>query len=155
VAHARLDEIINFYEISPLIGTAGQPRADQFAIVRDAGYRLVINLAPSFAERAIPNEGEIVRGLGMEYVHIPVIWDAPQVAELEQFFQVMQQHQDVPVFVHCQVNYRVSAFMYLYRLRYGLTSEKQAEQDLHWLWQPNATWQAFIDRVRVMPNAGG
>ena len=40
---------------------------------------------------------------------------------------------------------RVSAFVYLYRvLRQGV-DESTARNDLHRIWQPNPTWQAFID----------
>jgi hypothetical protein len=42
---------------------------------------------------------------------------------------------------------RVSAFMYLYRQLYEGVSETVARQDLHQIWQPNPTWQAFMQTV--------
>jgi len=51
------------------------------------------------------------------------------------------------VFVHCAANMRVSAFMYLYRLIHERLSDEQAKSDLHRIWTPNDTWQAFIQQV--------
>lgn len=146
----RVETIINFYELPEGFGTSGQPRRDEIPAIQQAGYQLVINLVPSDAEHAIADEGEIVRGLGLDYVHIPVVWDAPEVDDAFRFFQVMQENRGRKIFVHCQVNYRVSAFMYLYRIKFLGVDEKQACEDLHWLWQPNATWQAFIEKIDAL-----
>jgi hypothetical protein len=53
------------------------------------------------------------------------------------------------VFVHCALNMRVSAFMYLYRtVREGVNPDA-AERDLHRLWEPNGTWQRFLSDAAV------
>jgi hypothetical protein len=41
----NLAGILHFLPISARIGTAGQPTAAQFALIREAGYDVVINLA--------------------------------------------------------------------------------------------------------------
>ena len=81
----------------------------------------------------------------MEYVHIPVIWDSPQKSDLETFFRVMQENRDKKIYLHCEVNYRASSFLYLYRRKFLGVDEKQARQDLQWIWAPNPTWTKFID----------
>lgn len=141
-----LQDIRNYLALSPTLGTAGQPTAEQFKAVADAGYAVVVNLALSTSDHAIPNEAELVKSLGMTHFHIPVVWEAPTLADLEIFFKVMDRNRDLQVFVHCALNMRVSAFVYLYRvLRLGIDPDV-AIADLHRIWQPNPTWQAFIDQ---------
>ncbi|MBW4484070.1 MAG: protein tyrosine phosphatase family protein [Tildeniella torsiva UHER 1998/13D] len=141
-----LQAIRSYLAISPTLGTAGQPTAEQFKVVADAGYAVVVNLALSTSDHAIPSEAELVKSLGMTHFHIPVVWEAPTLADLEIFFKVMDRNRDLKVFVHCALNMRVSAFVYLYRvLRLGIDPDV-AIADLHRIWQPNPTWQAFIDQ---------
>jgi protein tyrosine phosphatase (PTP) superfamily phosphohydrolase (DUF442 family) len=63
--------------VTATLGTAGQPTAAQFDAVKDAGYEVVINLALGTTPRDLPNEPGIVAAHGIEYVHIPVVFDAP------------------------------------------------------------------------------
>lgn len=140
----QLDEIQDFYDLSPLALTSGQPSAEQFQVIKEAGYELVINLAEVNECSGLAGEGEIVRGLGMDYVHIPVIWTQPLPSDLEAFFAAMQANRARKLYVHCIRNMRVSAFMFLYRvLRLGV-DEKDARLDLRIIWDPNDTWSAFI-----------
>lgn len=139
--------IRSYLEISPTLGTAGQPTAEQFKAVAEAGYTVVINLALSTSDHAIANEAELVKSLGMTHFHIPVVWEAPTPVDLEIFFKVMQRNRHLKVFVHCALNMRVSAFVYLYRVFCLKENEPMAQADLHRIWQPNPTWQAFIDQI--------
>ena len=59
----------------------------------------------------------------------------------------MQANADCPVFVHCVGNFRVSAFMYLYRRIYQNIDEEKAQKDLHKLWVPDNVWQQFMKEV--------
>ncbi len=142
-----LPAIRSYLENLPTLGTAGQPTAEQFKAVAEAGYTVVINLALSTSDHAIPNEAELVKSLGMTHFHIPVVWEAPTPVDLEIFFKVMQRNRHLKVFVHCALNMRVSAFVYLYRVLCLKENEPTAQADLHRIWQPNPTWQAFIDQI--------
>jgi uncharacterized protein (TIGR01244 family) len=123
------------------------------AAVARAGFTTVISLLPEEPHYSLPGEAEIVARLGMTFEHIPVIWSAPAQADLEQFFTAMERHAGEPVFVHCAANMRVSAFMFLYRVKQLGWRREDALPDLHALWQPNATWQAFIDN-ELKPQKG-
>jgi protein tyrosine phosphatase (PTP) superfamily phosphohydrolase (DUF442 family) len=141
----NLDNILNFVQISETIATAGQPTEAQLTEIKNAGYQTVVNLALTTSTNALPNEQEIVESQGMHYVHIPVVWEKPTQDNLDRFFEVMHENANRKVFVHCAMNMRVSAFVYLYRrIQEGLTDEL-ARQDLHKVWIPNETWQCFID----------
>jgi len=139
-----LTEIYGFRAIDHRLATAGQPMAAQFQTIREAGFAVVINLALSSSENAIANEGSIVAGLGMAYVHIPVEFGAPASEDFRAFCGAMETFGDRPVFIHCAANMRVSAFVFLYRvLRQGI-DRSEAEGDLHAIWQPNEVWSRFI-----------
>jgi protein tyrosine phosphatase (PTP) superfamily phosphohydrolase (DUF442 family) len=140
-------DIFNYLRISPTLGTAGQPAADQFADIQRAGYEAVVNLAMPDSTNALPNEGELVAEQGMDYVHIPVVWECPTLKDLERFFEVMDRHQDRRILVHCALNMRVSVFVLLYRvIRQGVPLEEALEA-VHQIWQPNEVWQAFLHQA--------
>lgn len=143
----KIEEIYNFLKLSDSIATAGQPTADQFSAVKKSGYQGVINLALPESLNALPDEQAVVEAQGMEYFHIPVIWDNPTLEDIKNFFTVMETNADKNIFVHCAANMRVSAFMYLYRLIHEHISEEDAKKDLHQIWVPNEIWQKFIAQV--------
>jgi protein tyrosine phosphatase (PTP) superfamily phosphohydrolase (DUF442 family) len=137
--------ITNYLHISDTLGTAGQPTAEQFAAIRAAGYEVVVNLAMPGSTNALPSERELVAAEGMDYVHIPVIWESPTAHDLERLIAVMDQNQGRKVFVHCALNMRVSCFIFLYRvLRLGVPVE-EAWQDVLAVWEPNEIWQQFVE----------
>ncbi len=143
----QVEDIYNFLALSDAIGTAGQPLEEQFSAMKNAGYQVVINLALATSPNALPHEREIVEQHGMEYIHIPVLWESPRVEEAFQFFDAMKAHAGKKIFVHCAANKRVSAFLYLYRtLHLGITRE-EATRDLHQLWIPNDRWNTFMNQV--------
>lgn len=142
---AKLDTILNFVPISETIATSGQPAAEQFAAIAAAGFEVVVNLALSTSPHALPNEAELVAAQGMEYLHLPVLWESPTLENLEQFFRIMDRCADRRVFVHCAMNMRVSVFIMLYRvIRLGVPMEP-ARQLMGRIWEPDKTWQAFLD----------
>ncbi|AFY71614.1 Beta-lactamase hydrolase-family protein [Thalassoporum mexicanum PCC 7367] len=145
--NSELNQITNFVPISDHLSTAGQPTIEQFKAIAAAGYDTIINLALKTSTNAIENEAEIIADLEMEYVHIPVEWENPAMADLEYFFEVMAAHQDEKVLVHCALNMRVSAFTYLYRTLKQGVEPQVAQQDLNKVWEPIPTWQSFIDRA--------
>jgi protein tyrosine phosphatase (PTP) superfamily phosphohydrolase (DUF442 family) len=139
-----LEQLTNYYPISPLILTAGQPTAEQIALIGQAGCQVVINLARPTSPNALVDEAELVAAQGMDYVAIPVVWEEPTLDDLARFFAVMDANRERRVFVHCVVNYRVSTFIYLYRVLRQSADPDEAIWDLHSIWEPDETWSAFI-----------
>lgn len=140
----ELSEIYNFLPINEKLATGGMPTEDQLAMLKEAGYQVVVNLAMPNQPHALPNEAEIVADLGMEYISIPIPWNNPEPDHLDRVIETLDAHSDKKLFVHCMANYRVSAFIYLYRvLRLGVPPT-EAEALLHRIWQPNETWANFI-----------
>jgi protein tyrosine phosphatase (PTP) superfamily phosphohydrolase (DUF442 family) len=140
----ELCQIYNFRAVGDKLGTAGQPTHDQLRTVSEAGFKTVINLALPTSDNALANEGSIVTGLGMAYIHIPVDFKAPTSQDFRAFCRAMEAFEDRPLFVHCAANMRVSAFVYLYRVLRKGVAPAEAERDLHAIWQPDEIWSRFI-----------
>lgn len=146
-----IEGILNYRYISEKLATGGQPKAEEFKLIREAGYQTTIDLAPPNSPNAITNEREIVTNLGMVYVNIPVIWDRPTMEDFSSFCRAMETFKE-PIFVHCAMNMRVSAFVYLYRYLILDISEAEAYSSLTSIWQPNPTWQKFIESAIATKN---
>jgi protein tyrosine phosphatase (PTP) superfamily phosphohydrolase (DUF442 family) len=140
-----MSAIYNFRRVSDKLACAGQPREDQLAsLVRD-GYTVVINLGLSEGKYALNDEASSVKGLGLSYHHIPVLFDNPRVSELESFITLMKQHAGEKVFVHCAANYRASVFTGLYLFATDKLDEGGMLEFIEELWQPDPAWQLFIE----------
>jgi protein tyrosine phosphatase (PTP) superfamily phosphohydrolase (DUF442 family) len=142
-----MKDIVNFWFYDDKLSSSGMPTADQMKEVADAGVDLVINLAPHDVPNAIPDEEQLVQSLGMDYVNIPVIWRSPQVQSLTRFMDVMDMHAGKKIHVHCEANYRASAFIMQYRvLRLGWKKE-DAVPVMERMWNPEdfPIWQKYID----------
>jgi protein tyrosine phosphatase (PTP) superfamily phosphohydrolase (DUF442 family) len=146
----RIEDICNFWKINDRIATAGQPTIEQYPTIGTAGYGVVINLALTDSPNALPNEAAIASNLGLEYIHIPVVWDAPKLTDFQEFVAVMRARRDRRIFIHCAANKRVSAFVYLYRQFDDGIDAATARQDLSQIWTPNEVWQNFIDSIEQL-----
>ena len=86
-----LPGIYNYREISERVCTSGQPTKNQFTLIKDAGYRTVINLAPHDAENALEDESGALASLGLRYIHIPVDFANPTQADFDRFVMELQR----------------------------------------------------------------
>lgn len=141
---SSLESIRNFIQLTPRIGTAGQPGADQFEVIAGAGFDSVINIAMPDHPDSIDHEGRLVTELGMNYLHLPVPFDAPSAAHVKQFIAVLQAQAEQQVFVHCIMNYRVSAFMYHYLTLVEHRSSEDARSPIFDHWEIEPQWREIM-----------
>ena len=142
-----LENIPAYLKLTDQLATSGQPSAEQIAEIAQAGYQVVINLALTGTEYALPDEAGTVRSLGLEYIHLPVIWSKPTLQNLEDFFNVMDAHKESKVFVHCAANMRVSAFVALYRIKRLGWKREDAFLHTYKIWRPDGVWAELIDQA--------
>ena len=135
-------EIKNYYQLTNHIATSGQPTQEQFQIIAAADYDAIVNLALPTSTNALADEGAIVTSLS--YFHIPVVWEAPQLDDVQLFFGVMELLKARRVWVHCALNWRVSCFVYLYQKHILKLPEDEARTPMTKLWQPEGVWQQLI-----------
>src|SRR3954447_22171058 len=114
-----IEDSYNFRRVDARITTSGLVSPEQLEGLQAEGYEAVVNLLPDSNDRAVHDEGRIVRDQGLDYVYIPVDFDAPTRADLDAFIEAMDAHAGEKVHVHCAANYRASAFSALYALHHG------------------------------------
>ena len=143
-----LNDARNFRQVDDRLLTAGQPSEAQLADAARQGVTVVINLAlHDDARYSLSDEPGCVRGLAMHYVHIPVLFNEPTEENLRAFTEAMDAHKGEKILVHCAANYRVTAFVGLYRvLCEGWPAEK-AFEPMRSVWEPNAVWKQFIGNM--------
>ena len=141
------EEIRNFLPLSERLFTGGMPKAEQLRDAAVQGVQVVINLALHDIPTALPDEEKLVSSLGMTYINIPVIWNNPTRENLNEFLDAMEAHSEEKVLVHCEANYRATAFPALYRiLRLGWKRE-DALDVMHHIWNEEKypVWKKFIE----------
>lgn len=147
---AKLQDIRAFLRIDEGLATSGQIQYEEIPAIKDAGFDVVVNLAPARQERN-GEEGFRVTETGMTYVQIPVDWENPSRRDLKLFFDVMNANRDRKVYVHCFANMRVSVFVYLYRTQVLGVSKDAARADLVKIWDPatEPQWERFIEQAEA------
>jgi len=144
---AELAEIINFRQYSDSFASAGQPTREQFTALRDQGFERIVYIAFTNNPNALPDADQVVKGLGMEYMHVPVDFSNPLPDDFYAFADSMQRNTDKKTLLHCQVNARATAFSFLYRVIHEGADMAEAKADMNTVWQPNEVWRDFIFEV--------
>ncbi len=144
-----LNDIYNYLPLNERLSTSGQPTAAQFHQISEAGFRRVINLAPSsFVENSLEDEAALLRQLGIEYIHIPVDFYNPTEQDFEAFCNAMQADTKNKLWVHCAANAGVSAFMYRYRVQFLGEDRTLARTDMLKIWEPFGAMKSFAERAK-------
>jgi ribosomal protein L11 methyltransferase len=143
-ARCRTPAIIAWRDVDARIGTAGQPRPEHFEHLAQQGFEAVINLAMPSSPNFLADEDALCARNGMRYRHLPVPFDAPQIAHVDAFRAAMRELAGRKVLVHCALNMRASAFVFLHRVLDLGAIPQAASQDLLEVWQPHGPWRALI-----------
>ena len=137
----------NYVAATERLHTGGQPDAAALATLAEQGFELVVNLAPPSSQGAVADEARLVAENGATYVNIPVVWQKPTYEDFALFSAVMNGARDRKVLVHCQLNMRASAFMFLYRVIHDNTAPEEAMKALRPVWIPRDQWGTFTADV--------
>jgi protein tyrosine phosphatase (PTP) superfamily phosphohydrolase (DUF442 family) len=145
------DEIRNFVRVDDTTLTGGQPTAGQLRDAAAEGVQAVVNLATLDPLSALLDEAKLVPSLGMDYYHIPVVWDDPQPADFDQFARTLDALAGKPVLIHCAANFRVTAFYGLYAMRsLGWTgAQADALRARVWRDHQHPIWEAFVSEMKT------
>lgn len=140
-------EAENTHKVFDWLWTSGQLSISDLQSLPSLGFDAVINLALPTSSNAVLGEAEIVTGLGLTYIQIPVQWENPEIDKFYQLVNFLESMQGKKVWLHCAKNMRVSAFVYLYRRLILAENHEAAVYPMKEVWQPNDIWQAFIEKV--------
>lgn len=144
---ASFDDLTNYQQNSEKMLSSGLPTAAHFKKLKVFGVGQVIDLIPG--DRS--EEEKLMAKLGLVYHNIPVQWSNPTLADFEQYVALMKRFEskEGKTLTHCKLNWRGAAFTYLYRVTQLNEDEATAKADMLAIWQPNETWQTFIDKVKA------
>lgn len=132
------------FQVFDWLWSSGQLSQSDIDELPGLGIDAVINLALPTSSNALPGEAEMITNKGICYFQIPVEWEHPEIDQLRIFFNLLDSFKGKKVWVHCALNMRVSAFIYLYRKLRMHEDEASASYPMKHIWQPNEVWQAFI-----------
>lgn len=138
---------LNYVENSQRISSAGMPTRRQFAKIANAGFEVVVNLAPPGVLGAHDDERTLVEQQRMRYFDVPVDFDSPRKEDFDRFAKILRDNGDRRILVHCQMNLRASTFVYLYRVIELGEDTDRAFDDVAHLWLPSSRWREFIGEV--------
>lgn len=139
--------IFNWRRLDDRLTTSGQPTEEQLQAIAALGARTVVNLGLHTHEKALADETASLAALGVDYIHQPVEFALPTDTDLAVFFATMDRLRDQPIHVHCIANYRVSAFLYRYRVDVLGWDKAEARHDLDAIWVPYGAWVDVVDRA--------
>ncbi len=155
-AQTTFPSLPHLHQYSESLASAGQPARGQFAEIAAAGVEVIINLSPVNVPGAIRDEKQVVESVKMKYFHIPVDWDKPAIEDAAKFLAIMDESRGRKVLVHCWVNARSSAFVYLARTLRGGEPIVVERETLTKIWDSNRgyelrnmpQWVRFIDEAQ-------
>jgi len=145
-ADPALDNLTNFQVNTPDMVSAGLPNREQFEALKKEGVFNVVDLIPG--DRS--EEFKLMKTLDLQYQNIAVEWDNPTLENFDDYVIAMQRFEQNGgiTLTHCKLNWRGAVFTYLYRVTHLYEPEAVAKKDLDATWQPNETWQRFIEDVK-------
>jgi uncharacterized protein (TIGR01244 family) len=121
-------DIRNFLQVTPEFCTGGQPRIEHFARLKTDGVKAVLNLRQPTEHRA-EEEQQAVTAAGLKYFNIPVNYQNPSDADVDQFLKITDYPANRPMFIHCTAAIRVGAFWMIRRvLRDGMSIDAAREE---------------------------
>ena len=121
-------DIRAFLKVTPEFCTGGQPRPEHFAALEADGVKAVLNLRQPSEHRA-DEEQAAVKAAGLKYFNVPVNYQQPSEASVDEFLRITDDTANRPMFIHCTAAIRVGAFWTIRRvLRDGMTFEAALEE---------------------------
>lgn len=149
-ANCDPDDMRNWQRRSGMLTTSGRLEPGDPARLAAIGVKHVVNLALDSHPEALANEAALLAAHGIGYTHIPVPFDAPSLEQAARLRAALDA-ADGPVHVHCIMNYRVSAFLYLLEREDG-AEESEARARMAEIWDPFASdhpsaapWKALLE----------
>lgn len=121
---ATLPDLPQYLEVTPLLGTGGQPADAGLKALAEKGYSAVVNLRTAGEKVDLVAEEKRARELGMKYYSVPVAGSAPEERSAIEFLRVLNELNGEKVFVHCATANRVGSLVMIRRVLHdGLTVE--------------------------------
>jgi protein tyrosine phosphatase (PTP) superfamily phosphohydrolase (DUF442 family) len=111
----------DFLLAGPGLYRGPQPRVEDLQTLKSRGLRSVVNLREESDESRY-----YCRHLELSYHGIPVVdWTVPEVAQVEEFLDLMEHPPNRPLLIHCWGGVgRTGLFVSCWRIRMGMETEE-------------------------------
>jgi protein tyrosine/serine phosphatase len=150
----RKPVIKNFHQLDPWLFRGGQPSPAGLQHLKQIGVRTVVCLR--WTASVIAEERHLVREFGMDFENFRLnYWDLPSDEVVERFFNLMEDRDKHPIFLHCQHGKdRTGLLIAYYRIaRQGWSATRayaeMKEYGFHRLWMRHFKWAVFNFERRI------
>lgn len=119
--------IFNFHVVRPNIMRGSQPSDERFRLLKEyCGVKTILDLRCD--KENLEWEKEIVEGLGMNFINVPMSGRQEQSMEtIEQCLGIISNKSNQPIFVHCHGGKdRTGMVFAAFRMKYDKWSYKEA-----------------------------
>jgi uncharacterized protein (TIGR01244 family) len=114
--------IPNYRLLKPGLATAGQPTPEALRMLKQQGFKTVINLRAQ-SEPGVAEEEAIVKAQGLEYVSVPVTPASFSQRQVDQVAKVLDDKEAGPILFHCGSANRVGAVWTVIQAQRGQSYE--------------------------------
>jgi uncharacterized protein (TIGR01244 family) len=122
--------VVNYTRVDATMACAGTTPVDALPHLKSGGFASIINVRRAEEEGAQVEESKArAAELGLRYVHIPFVTDAPDPNLVEEFLAAVTDPANQPAFIHCGSANRVGALWYVKRVVYDGWSEEAAMEE--------------------------
>jgi len=112
-----IDGIRNYTRVDATIGCAGATDPKAMAVLKERGYKAVLNLREESEEGAqIPESKAAAEAAGLTFIHVPFKGTAPEDAVADEFLKVVADTTNQPLFINCGSANRVGAMWLIKRM---------------------------------------
>ena len=119
--------IANACQATPTLITGGQPTAEQLKAFKAAGGAVVLDIRDPMEPRPM-NEPATAKGLGLEYINVPVASGDLNAAQIDRIRDVLNANKEKKVLFHCASANRVGGALVAYfMLDLGMEEEEATE----------------------------
>lgn len=116
-------ELKNFQKVDDYLWRGAKPTIQQLQELKRQGVKVVISFRTGYQGNEF-DEAQVVKHLGMNYVHLPFIsWNNPPTEYIDKFFGTIEKAKanKEKVFIHCTHGKdRTGLFSAMYKLKYSL-----------------------------------
>ena len=143
-AFAQSASAPNYVPVSRTLATSGQPTERALRAFGRQGFEAVVSLVPNDVSGVVRAEPAILAAQGIEFVHVPIPFDAPDESHLRALTATLDRLSGRKVLVHCEVNMRASTLVFLYRVLTLHEAPGEAYEAVAIVWSPRGPWRGLI-----------
>lgn len=112
-----IEGVRNYTKVDASIGCAGATDPKAMAVLKERGYKAVLNLREASEPGALIEESRAAaQAAGLEFIHVPFNGAAPADAVADEFLKVVGNASHQPLFIHCGSANRVGAMWVIKRM---------------------------------------